>query len=259
MNPILEDLYPGDNVVAGRQAKGYPPLDLVRDQYTAYLHLEMWLCYLNGLDHAAVVMSCALIDYAVKNALYVKAYVDGGCSFSPDEWDKIDCLEFGEAINMAKGRGVVTKDDWELLEWIRVHIRNEYMHGATPKWLKDKEMGVVTGDLETGAVHERTVTLREDLSLQRQARIRADRNVCNKVIPLVDRLVRVLVQGIHQRVEEWRQRNPSTATRAQVERVLENIRKQGLSVDQIVMRDIPIEMRQPRASQEPGPEKGGAR
>jgi hypothetical protein len=46
MNPILEQIYPDDNVVARRRDRGFPPLTPPADQYTTYLHLEMWLCYL---------------------------------------------------------------------------------------------------------------------------------------------------------------------------------------------------------------------
>jgi hypothetical protein len=243
MNPILESLYPDESVVARRRARGFPRLDPVPDQYTAYLHLEMWLCFLNGLDHAALVISCALVDFAVKNAVYYKAYVDAGCKFDPNQWDNVDGLEFGNVIGRAKTQGVVTKEQWQQLEWLREHVRNVYMHGATPEWLKDKAMsGVIVGNLDTGEVEERTVKLRENLSLQREARIRADRNACNEVIPIVDGLVRVLARGIVLRLEDWRTKNPSTAIKAQVDRILENMHKQGLEVDQIVMRDIPPDL-----------------
>ncbi len=54
MNPILEDLHPDKGAVARRRAKGFPPLHAATDHYTAYLHAEMGLCYLNGLEAVQV-------------------------------------------------------------------------------------------------------------------------------------------------------------------------------------------------------------
>jgi hypothetical protein len=147
---------------------------------------------------------------------------------------------------MAKSHGVVTKDVWQQLEWLRKHIRNVYMHGQTPHWLKDKDAeGIIQGNLETGEVAERTVKLRENMTLQRYYRVGIDRNVCDQVVRLVDGLVRDLVAQSKKALDEWRQKNPSKPTRKQVERILQNMEKQGLEADLIITSDIPSGMPAP--------------
>lgn len=242
MNLILEGLYPDNDVVAKRRAKGFAPLSPALDQYTAYLHLEMWLCYLNGLDHAAVVMACALVDFAIKNTVYFKAYVEAGCKFDPAQWDKIDALEFAALLAMAKSRGVLTKEQWQYLDRFRKEIRNVYMHGATADSVKDLDLEAVEGDTQTGEVTEGSFRVRNDLSLQRQVRIFADRNTCNVVIPRIDECVRMLAHDAVHRLEQWHSQNPSSLTRVQVERVLENMHKGAHKVDRVIMREIPPDM-----------------
>lgn len=242
MNPILEGLYPDNDVVARRRAQGFAPLNPAPDQYTAYLHLEMWLCYLNGLDHAAIVMACALVDFAIKNTLYFKAHVAAGCKFDPAQWDNIDALEFAALIRLAKSRGVLTKEQWQALEKFRVRVRNVYMHGATADMVKDLDLEVVEGDTQTGEVTERAFSLREDLSLQREVRLRSDRNTCNAVVPWIDECVRMLARDIAHWLEQWRALNPSSPTKAQVERVLENMHKDGHKGDLLIMKDVPPDM-----------------
>ncbi len=138
MNEILESIYPDKNVVARRRAMPFPPLLPRSDLFSAYLHEEMRQCYLNGNDHAALVTACALIDSTIKDAIEFERFVKADCVFNPDEWDRIDALEFGDAINMAKRRGIIRKDEWKKLEWLRKHIRNVYMHGQTPHWRQCK-------------------------------------------------------------------------------------------------------------------------
>lgn len=251
MNTILERIYPDKQVLARRQAAGLPVLAPWTDAFTAYLHEEMRMSFLHGHDHCALVTSCALIDFAVKNAIHFHSYVKANYEFKPDEWDKLDRLEFGQAINMAKRRGIVTKAEWKQLEWIRKEIRNVYMHGETPRWIKDKPATFVKGDLNTGEAEEVTCLVRDDIVVQRQVRIVADRYICDDVIRLVDKIVRKLVTGEVQVSEEWKRENGSKPTREQVDRVLDTMRQKGLSQgDLIVMNDYPDDTSSPGASSE---------
>ncbi len=207
--------------------------------FSAYLHEEMRQCYLNGHDHAALVTACALLDFAVKDAIHFKLFVEADCVFNPDEWDKIDALKFGQAVNRAKRCGIVSKEEWKKLEWVRQHIRNVYMHGQTPNWIKDKQDTVIEGDLETGELREVTTSARENIVLQRNVRIVADRNICDDVVMLVDRLVRTLNTRSLRRLEEWKKVNVSKPTYEQVDRILQSMREKGLDADLITTRDYP--------------------
>jgi len=196
--------------------------------------------YLNGHDHAAIVAACALIDFCVKDAIHFQRFVAADCVFNADDWDQIDGLDFGKAINFAKTRGIVTKDEHKKLEWIREHIRNVYMHGQTPPSLKDKDFeGLVEGNLETGEIKVKDVRLRDNLTLQRMMRLVMDRNTCEIVVPLVDGLVRKLSLRSQKMLEDWKKRNASKPTLEQVERVLAAMQHAGLDADMIVTSDYP--------------------
>ncbi len=243
LNPIMENIHPDDDVVARRQAKGYPPLKPVIDQYCIYLHLEMWLCYLHGLDHAAVVTACALLESTMKAALYLLHHVNARLEFDRAEWDKIDQLEFGNAAGMAKARGLVSKEEWEQLDWFRKYIRTDYMHGATPKWLKEYSADdFVKGDLNTGEVSDAEGTLGDHLVPQRIARLTADRDVCHQVVTGADRLVRVMSANSVAKVEQHKRDHPASTTVKKVEEVLENIQKQGMNVDTVILSDVPTDL-----------------
>lgn len=239
-NSIMEEIHPDDDVVAKRQANGYPPLKPMVDQFAMYLHLEMWMAYLNGLDHAAVVTACALVESTMKSGLFLLRFVESGCKFDRAMWDQIDALEFASAANMAKSCGLVTKDEWKQLEWMREHIRNDYMHGATPKWLKNISADdFVVANLATGEVRDAAGTLGDHLPAQRIARIAADRNVCNQVVPMADSLVRLMSKRAVAQVEEFKAAHPSQHGPEDLTKVLDEMLRRGIDVGRIFVRDLP--------------------
>lgn len=229
MNPILEHRYADDDVVLRRQKRGFPRLTNVAEEYLAFLHMEMAQCWLQGLDHAAILTACSLIEYTVKNALYAKKFVDDQCVFDRRVWDEIDGLDYSKAINWAKSQGVVTKDEWTFLEHVRDKIRNHYMHGATPDWLKDMHApGVISADLATGEWKQHTAPLGDDLPLQRVFRMIADRNTCNQFVPRTHDIVDAISSRASKRLDDWRTANPTPAPTAEMfERVVRNIREAG--------------------------------
>lgn len=256
MNPIMEQIHPDDDVVARRQAKGYPRLEPVFDTYSEYLHLEMWLCYLTGLDHAAVVTACALTEASLKASLYMLDFVDAGCKFDRTTWDAIDGMEFGRAANLAKTKGLVTKAEWRELEWIREQIRNAYMHGGTPGWLKDASPAdFVAVDVGTGNMRELEGTLGDYLVPQRLARVAADRNACNKVVPFVDGLVRLLTGRALAALDEYRRAHPNEVTEEQLKQVIASARAKGLDLDGVIAPGV-VKKERKRENDEPDVERG---
>lgn len=243
MNHFMEGFYPGDDLVRRRQASRCLPLDPPLDSFTAYLHEEMRQCYLNGLDHAAILAACALIDSAIKASIYVDDLVSADGEFKAEDWDRIDALKFGAAINMAKSRGVVTKDEHEKLEWLREHIRNPYMHGETPPWSKEfVPDGVMVADLHTGEAKAWEGKLRDDITLQRRMRLVADRNACCQVVPLVDGLVRVIGKRALDKLNAWRVTEGDKVTSDQIKTALDKMLDQGFVPDQIITSGIPEEL-----------------
>ena len=69
-------------------------------------------------------------------------------------------------------------------------------------WSKDKDDTIVKADRDTGEVKELTVNVREDIVLQRHARIGADRNVCATLVGLVDQLARTLTARSIEMLQE---------------------------------------------------------
>ncbi len=202
-------------------------------------------CYLNGNDHAALVTACALLDSGVKDAIYFKVFVKANCVFDPGQWDTIDALEFGPAINLAKREGVVSKQEWKDLDWIRQHIRNVYMHGQTPEWIKDENETFVEGNLETGEAREVSVRVRDNIVLQRYIRICADRNICDRVVGLVDWFVRTLNQRAVEQLEEWKTANPFRPTEEQVKRAIRTMQGMGWDKGVIAMSELPDDVPAP--------------
>ncbi len=244
MNHFMESFYPAGDIVMRRQASKCLPLDPPLDSFTAYLHEEMRQCYLNGLDHAAIVTACALADSAVKAAIYMNEFVKAEGDFDAKEWDEIDGLNFGEGIDKAKKHGVVTKAEAEQLHWLRKHIRNPYMHGETPPWSKEfVPEGVMIADANTGEVKEWKGKLRDDIALQRQMRLVADRNACCQIVPLVDALVRAIGRRATDKLKAWRDQHGDRITSEQINQALDKMLAQGFVPDQIIASDIPDELK----------------
>lgn len=243
MNGVMERLYPDGDAVARRRAQPFPRLVPATDMFTAYLHEEMRQCYLNGHDHAALVSGCALVESAVKAAIYWDEYVKTGGVFDRAVWDKIDKREFGNAIGLAKRRGVVSKDLHKKLDWVRKHIRNVYMHGETPPWLKNEQLDdVVVANMKTGKARQEDVCLGDNFELQRVMRLKADRDTCQEVIPLIDRVVRTIVNGSVEKLQRWRDADPFKPSRRHVVQMLDAMKRMGADADTILMSEIPDDL-----------------
>jgi len=147
---------------------------------------------------------------------------------------------------MAKSRRVITKEEFEKLEWLRENVRNVYLHGQTPHWIKDKEDEIIEGDFETGEVKEITVKVRDNLVLQRHIRICADRNICEMVVALVDGFARVLTTRSIRKLETWKEKKGhAKPTREQVERTLRNMQEKGLEAELFITSDYPNDVPSP--------------
>lgn len=244
MNAVMEQIYPDKGFLQRRKAREMPrQLFPCTEVFTAYLHEEMRQTYLNGHDYAAIAAACALIEFAIKDAIHFSMFVEAGCVFEASRWNEVDRLEFGKAINLAKTRGIVTKDEHKKLDWIREHIRNVYMHGETPPSLKEKDFdGLVEGNLSTGEVKKRTVKLRNNLTIQRFIRLIQDRNTCEMVIPVVDRLVRKLNNYCLELLKDWRAKHTTKPTVKEVDKIMQAMQKAGFDAGFIITGEFPDEL-----------------
>jgi len=229
MNPVMEQFFGTRGLTLTHRAELVVPL-LPRDAglFIQYLHIEMWQCFINGHDHAAIVTASALLEHAIKDAIFFDAHLQADKVFDRSTWDKIDGLELGQAIQYARSRGIITKEEKKRLFAFKDQIRNKWMHGETPAEVKATCIPeIVEANYRTGEVKKVRVDLGDNAMFQKIGRILADREMAPNVVDFVDRIVRELNTINEEKLLRWREAKGDTPpTKEQVDRVLENIRQQ---------------------------------
>lgn len=136
MNFVMENtfkmFFPDASLLDERRKNPPPvlPMGPALDAYTAFLHEEMRQCYLQGLDHAAIVTACAVLEFTIKAAIFFEEDIKAGREFDQAKWDEIEGMEFSPLISRARSVGIITKDGHRVLDGFRKAVRNNYMHGA---------------------------------------------------------------------------------------------------------------------------------
>ena len=257
MNFVLEEVFGNFrkdiDVVKERNehALDVLPTGPALDAYTAFLHEEMRQCYLQGLDHAAIVMACALLEFTIKADIYFEEYLKAGRQFDQAKWNEIESKEFAKLINWAKSLGLISKNGHKMLESFRVSVRNNYMHGSTPKRVKQTKLQVFEGNWQTGEAKIREIELGTDLALQRMYRVAYDRMQCEQVIPFVDQAVREHVANMNVKLGECEKKHPSpVASIEDLDAMMEKMKAQGFDGGMALIREVPDEIRKKAAMQE---------
>lgn len=246
MNFVMEKFskmfQPNVDVVGTRSKNPIPPLTMTKalDAYTAYLHEEMRQAYLQGLDHAAIVVACSLLEYAIKSSLYYEEFVKAGHKFSQGKWDEIEAKEFGEVINWAKRSGLISKEEHKRLESFRKAVRNFYMHGSTPDQVKRTVLPTYVGDLRSGDVQKDDIDVATNLPLQRIVRIAFDRQQCDSVVRFVDMAVRKVLDRKDARIAEAESTNKADSpTDAQFKTIIDKLTKAGVHGMMAIGKELP--------------------
>ena len=249
MNRVMESIFQQvagiTDVLAKRAANPIPDLVPAHDPFMAYLHEEMRQCYASGLDHAAILMACSLIEYFIKHLTYHDCFLKANRVFSPEKWDEIDAKDWSEAISYAKALGIITKRGWKRLDSFRDSIRNYYMHGSTPDHIKKMEPQVYVANWQTGEASQQAVRLSEDISLQRIFRIIEDRRTCESAVRFADEVARGGAIFEEARIREYEEKNPpATPSKEQLDKVLEAMRTAGFMGKFAITQQLPEELTQ---------------
>ena len=246
MNPVMERFFGQHGVTSThRQTLKYLPLPREADLFVQYLHVEMWFSFLNGHDHAAIVTGCALLEYAIKDAVFFEQYLKADKVFDRSSWDKIDSMTLDPLVRCARKHGIISEEAEQRFLTFKDNVRNKWLHGGTPPNVKASSIPeVIEANYRTGEVKKVRVDLGTNLAFQRIGRILADRETAPGVVAFVDESVCALLYQNEQKNVAWQQVHGDTPpSKAQMDRALDNIRKQfgesaidGLS---IVMGHIP--------------------
>ena len=251
MNFVMEDIFgrafPELHVPEDRRRNPLSPLQAspALDAYTAYLHEEMRQCYLEGLDHAAIVTACAVLEYTIKSAVYFEhSQKVADRRFDQEKWDEIEKQDFSELINCGKSLGLISKKNHKTLDRFRDAVRNVYMHGATPEAVKSATVPIFEGNWQTGQGAIREIRLSSDLSLQRMYRLMHDRLQCAQIVHFVDAVVRHTLAWMNEHLAAWAKTHPTEQpTPEKINAIMDEMKRQGFDGSMAIMQQIPPELR----------------
>lgn len=168
-----------------------PPLQNIYDSFTEYMYEEMRQCYLNCLDHAAIIAGCVVLEALMKSNSYLKWFiVNGSQEHNVDLWNNIDKKKFGDSINYACAVGIISKKLKKQLHLFREDVRNDYLHGSTPAIVKKSTWRNVGWlNVKTGESKIDDIPLDKAIHLQRIARIKVDQDLALKVMIFVHKVI----------------------------------------------------------------------
>jgi len=188
----------GKNTWLIHQETAPPALSMFFDHFTAYMYEEMRQCYLNCLDHSAIIAGCVALEAVIKSTSYLKWFVENGKQKHDSIlWNRIDGMEFGGSINYACRIGLISKGLKKRLHSFRTHMRNKYLHGETPPGIKDaiwKNVGIL--NVRTHKTEIRDLELKEAIHLQRIARMINDCNLSPYVVTFVYEVIQRIYTGL---------------------------------------------------------------
>ncbi len=119
---------------------GWPEFDPLRDEITK--------CLICDLCQAAITLTNHLLENFLKTMLvYHDSFQNNDktkhvdlLTFRPS-FDKFDGQDLAQTLGKAKSKGLITKDQWKLLDKYRNDFRNAYSHAEKKKIFKDKTVG----------------------------------------------------------------------------------------------------------------------
>ena len=117
-----------------------------------FLYDEIRMCALFGLNGAAISLSAVLVEYVLKQAIVRKKYAN---DYNADEWNRIEEIEFQQAINEARKLGLLNDDSKKQFIDFKNEVRNPYLHYNIKKITKGVKVDKVGKlDIETQKVEE---------------------------------------------------------------------------------------------------------
>jgi hypothetical protein len=116
---------------------GWPEFDPLRD--------EIAKCLICDLCQASITLTNHLLENFLKTILIYNDAIPNNenseqldlLSFRPSV-DKFDDKDLAQTLGQAKSKGLITKDQWKLLDKYRNDFRNAYSHAEKKKIFKNK-------------------------------------------------------------------------------------------------------------------------
>lgn len=178
------------------KAKGLPPLPGDVPPAIQALYQEIRECILFGLNGAAITMSSILIEYALKDATFIKE-AGGYQKADPEKWDEFEKMELSSAINRAKKVGLLDPEMAGRLHSFRETIRNPYNHYNIKKITQNVVAEKVKRlDIKTGEINEIDIPAKDSPMIQAQAKPIVDEHYVMSVFYFADEVVKYLIPKI---------------------------------------------------------------
>lgn len=142
---------------------------------------EITECVLFGNNGAAISLSAVLVEYTLKEAIIKNKYSN---EYNAEEWDKIEEIDFGVAINHAMKAGILSDESTKkkFLDF-KNDVRNPYLHYNIKKITKGVGLDKVKKiDINTQKIEEVQLNTESDPILWSSAKKFVDKEKLKKVL-----------------------------------------------------------------------------
>ena len=138
-------------------------------------------CVLFGNNGAAISLSAVLVEYALKEAIIKNKQSNG---YNAEEWNRIEKIEFGTAIEEAKELNILSDDNTvRKFQDFKNQIRNPYLHYNIKKITKGVRANKVKKlDIKTQKVEEVQLDTENNPILWPYAKKFVDKNGLEEVL-----------------------------------------------------------------------------
>ncbi len=138
-------------------------------------------CVLFGNNGAAISLSAVLVEYALKEAIIKNKHSNG---YNAEEWNRIEKIEFGTAIEEAKELNILSDDNTvRKFQDFKNQIRNPYLHYNIKKITKGVRANKVKKlDIKTQKVEEVQLDTENNPILWPYAKKFVDKNGLEEVL-----------------------------------------------------------------------------
>lgn len=118
---------------------------------------EIAKCLICDLCQAAITLTNHLVENFIKTMLSYKDIIENKDFNNNAKYiEKYDGKALGDTLIMAKSKGLITKEQWKVLDGFRDEYRNAYSHAEKKKIFKNNFATKHTLKVENGLVQEET-------------------------------------------------------------------------------------------------------
>ena len=144
------------------------------DLFIRYLHEEMRCCYLLGIDHAAIVMACVLVERSLKLGILTELNRPGIQPLSSERINEVEEKPLADCANWAKSLGLLDKQGCKQIDKFRDLVRNVWLHGRTAEYVKETMVPMHVLNPKTQQIRAEVRRSGDSVLLMQLGQIRAD-------------------------------------------------------------------------------------